>query len=314
LAVEAATHASVGLQAAFASRGTVRGTGLLLILSYGVPAAIAMGIVSRHWHSKAILALSCVALVAFELQSGDRSPLLLIGLAALLRFLQGAAQRGKGLRYLASMTVLLYVGAVLLVAVGAWRGAVAAGNNAPLTDYIANASSDPISNLDAAGLGTLDGMILSMKVDPQIVGATWWDPAKAVLTLVPYQLWPDKPTFLSADVTHTYTDFGGNSGIFLSGPGYFFIVYRGLLGMALACLALGAIFESIVRRWRRLSTMQVIVVYGLVRLLFGGDAAFDLSHAFSVFMLVYGVHLVVRGFANGFHANAMRPSGARGAV
>ncbi len=93
-------------------------------------------------------------------------------------------------------------------------------------------------------------------------------------------------------MTHAYTDFGGRSGIFLSGPGYLYIVYAGVLGMALASLALGVGTALLLRRSRRSPVLTVVVVYGLCRFLIGGDA-FDLQYCLTLLLsLGVGVGLV----------------------
>lgn len=274
-----------GLQQIAEGRGTVRGIGYLTVPSWGVPLAISMGIVRHHWRSKWLAAVSTVGFVLLLLQSTSRSPLLLVALAAVLRLLQMIALRRHVAVRVVGIGLLLYVGSSIAVGLASWRADVAAGGARPLASYVIQGADDPIAGLLGSGLDTLDGMLLSIKVDPQRVGATWYDPVEAITSLVPYELWPSKPPDLAATVTHTYTDFGGESGLFLSGPGYLYIIWGGPAGVALGFTAIGFVSERLLTRWRTPTAMAVIFAYGLTRFIFGGGA-FDLSNTLTLVILL----------------------------
>ena len=139
---------------------------------------------------------------------------------------------------------------------------------------------------EIGGLDTLDGLSLATKVNPDAVGASWSDPAKAVLGFIPHQLWPDKPEWLGSTVTQYYTAFEAG-GIFLSGPGYLLIVFRSKLGIALGFLLLGLMSEALFRRLRVVSIWTVLLAYFLLRFSFGGDA-FDAFHVLGLALVVLG--------------------------
>ncbi len=284
-------HSGQSLQQLAIARGDVRGNGYLDVPAWGLSAALAMGIIRRHWHSKRLL---CISLAGFSLLASlslDRSSLLPVAIALLLRLAQASSAPNRGLRYGVLAAVLLYSGGVAAIAVSNWRADVRLGSNAGVVPYLAAAASDPLANLDTVGLDTLDGLILATKVDPQRLGATWYDPVKAVLNLVPYQLWPDKPTFLGAIVTRDYTNAGGISGIFFSGPGYLLIILGGPIGVAIGFAVIGFVSELALSRWREPSCMTVLFAYGLLRFIFAGDA-YDLFNVLCIILVLIVVWIL----------------------
>ena len=285
-------NTAASLQNALATRGQTRGLGILELPQYAIPLCISMGICHKHWNQRRLVILSSAAFVIFLVGGGIRTPLLIIGAAIVLRGVAFASKPGNTLRTLAPAVVVMYVGATLAVAMSAWRAAVVENPNASFTSAVVDATQNPFGALAAAGLDTLDGLILSTKVAPSAVAATWTDPGKAFLNLVPYQLWPDKPTFLGPMVTHRYTDIGGPAGIFLSGPGYFLIIFGGVPGMVLGCLCLGGMTEFFLRRWKVPSAAATIYCYFLIRMLFAGDA-FDISNALQIALLFLFAYFLV---------------------
>src|SRR5439155_20307107 len=168
--------------------------------------------------------ISAIALAAYLNFTGTRSLLLLVGMAAILRIGVAMTRSRRNVKYIVAVAALVYVGATLLVGISNWRDAIVRGSFQPsLVEQLFLAAQNPFPSLASGGLDTLDGMTLAMKVDPTVVDASWADPVKAVTGLIPSQLWPGKPAWLSYVVALRYTQFGGNSGLFLSGPGYCFI-------------------------------------------------------------------------------------------
>jgi hypothetical protein len=263
------------LVVAYSTRGEIRGLGYLTVVEAGAPVAVALGIMRRHWRSRALWLVSAFVTCAYVIVSGTRTPLLVVGVALVLA---AATRLGRArlTKVLAILLVLAYVGSVVVVSLSEWRAQVATGQNASISQAVRSVAGDPFSQLATNGhLDTLDGLVLAMNVNRNRVHAQWWDPAKAVLNLVPYQLWPQKPPWLGAVVSHTYTDFGGNAGIFLSGPGYAWIVYGGLAGVLVVFLVVGAIGALAARMVRTSPVIGVLLTYFVFRFCFAGDA-FDL--------------------------------------
>jgi hypothetical protein len=276
-------------------RGQVTGQGAIGVLQQTLPLALAVGVLHRHWHSRLLACLSLLGLVTYLTFVQSRSMLLFVGLAVAVRVVDAFRARRVRLRDAAGLAAVVYVATLFIVAFGQWRSAVRTYGSSEFLPWLIQALPFPFRQLSSKGsLDTLDGLVLSLHVDRALVGASVLDPLKGIVNLVPSQLWADKPEFLSPRVTHYYTDFGGRSGIFLSGPGYLYIVYAGLLGMALASVALGVLTALLLRRSRRSSVLTVVVVYGLCRFLIGGDA-FDLQYCLTL-LLSLGVGVgVVRG-------------------
>jgi hypothetical protein len=276
-------------------RGQVTGQGAIGVLQQTLPLALAVGILHRHWHSRRLAALSVLGLATYVTFVQSRSLLLFVGLAVVVRVVDAVRVRRVRVRDAAGLFALVYVATLFIVAFGQWRSAVRTYGSSEFLPWLTQALPFPFQQLSSKGsLDTLDGLVLSLHVDRALVGASVLDPLKGIVNLVPTQLWADKPEFLGPQVTHYYTDFGGRSGIFLSGPGYLYIVYAGLLGMALASVALGVGTALLLRRSRRSPVLTVVVVYGLCRFLIGGDA-FDLQYCLTL-LLSLGVGVgAVRG-------------------
>jgi hypothetical protein len=274
----------------FSTRGNVQGAGISVLLQSAVPLAVALAVISRHWGSRTLVALSLALTVGSVALTGTRSYLLLIGTALLLRLLARSAR--KPLRSALGVGVLIYVAATLIVAVGQWRTDVALGNPASLSQAVSTAAENPFSRLAQGGVDTLDGLILATQANRDTVGASWTDPAKAVLGFIPHQIWPDKPNWLSADVSRDYTNILA-SGIFLSGPGYALLVFGGPLGMAAAFFVLGVLSAMAYRRLDGQSIGAVLLTYFFVRFFFGGDA-FDAFTVLGLVLVLAVAHVIAR--------------------
>jgi hypothetical protein len=273
-------------------RGQVTGQGALAVLQQTLPIAIGIGILHRHWGSWGLVALSGLGLVSYLAVVQSRSMLLFVGLAVVVRLLGRLREHRVRPRDVMLLTVLMYVASLFVVAFGQWRSAVRSYGSSDFFPWLASSLPFPWQQLSARGsLDTLDGLVLSMNADRTKVGASVLDPLKGIVNLVPSQLWADKPEFLGPRVTHAYTDFGGRSGLFLSGPGYLYIVYAGALGMALASFLLGVLVTLLLRRVRRSVVLTTVVVYGTCRFMVGGDA-FDLQYCLTI-LLSIGVGVVV---------------------
>jgi len=216
----------------------------------------------------------------------------LIGAALMVRLLFAFARTTHPMRYVAAGAIAIYCGAVLFVGVSSWRGLVISGQSPSFLSQIYLASLDPFGQLTNGGLDTLDGLTLAIAIDPGRIGATWTDPLKAITNLVPSQIWPSKPEWLGAVVTHYYLNFGGRAGIFLSGPGYLYLVFGGVFGMAMAFFAIGFAFETLLGRLRKPQILIGLALYFLFRFFIGGDA-FDI---FNTITLLVGL-LVGSGLA-----------------
>jgi hypothetical protein len=274
-----------------AARGTITGQGITDVLHLSFPTAIAIGILSRHWGSRS-LAVVDILLTTYLLSGGTRTPFLIVGSAYLLRLLLSASQsRNAGWRLLVGGIVFVYIAAILVGGLSTWRGQRTAGHEASLVASLAGAARQPFA-ATGGGADSLDGLILAMKTDRTAVGAHWYDPSKAVLGFVPRKYWQGKPMWLSSTVTHQYTNFGSLAGIFLSGPGYAYVVFGGLLGMMLCYLGIGAAAQLALRQLAISSVGCLLLTYFLVRFTFGGDA-FDAFNVLTLLALV----LLARGIA-----------------
>lgn len=278
-------------QEIFASRGQVSGQGILHLALHALPLGVALAITKRHWGSRGLVFLNMLLLLLI-VRGGTREPLLLIAIAVGIRVLRTIAGRKFRVRYLIVTCCLAYVGLVTAVALPAWRAEVAHGSGASLPRELLKAASDPVSRMTTAGLDTYDGLILSTYVDRHRVGATVTDPLKALTTFVPRQVWPTKPEFLGPIVTHLYTRIGGRAGIFLSGPGYAFLITGGVLGAAVLFALLGIAAGWALRSLAVDSVLLVLVSYFLFRFVIAGDA-FDLFNLFGYFVLLGGAHVCV---------------------
>ena len=281
-----------GGQEAFEARGSVEGQGAIQLLGYAPPLAVTIGLLNRHWGSRALVCTS-LFLVAFMIAIGLRTPLLIVGAAAAIRYLYTGAGRRFSLGQVAAIALAVYLGAILVVSMSAWRGQRYEANALSLSEVMVEAASDPFSRLQENGqLDTVDGLILSTKVDREQVGASASDPLKIITGFIPHQLWPEKPKWLSSEVSQAYTNFGNSgAGFFLSGPGYTIIVFGTAAAVPLLFLLLGFFSESIFRRMAEPSIWTALLAYFLLRFFFAGDA-FDAFHTLGLCLVV----LTARGF------------------
>jgi hypothetical protein len=280
--------ASIGSD--FSQRGTVTGQGAIQLFGYSAPLAIAVGILNRHWGSRFLAAVS-LAVLAFLIAEGIRTPLLIIAAAAGVRYLYSTRTRRFGLREIVIIVLAIYVGSVMLVSLSAWRGQKNTGGTLGLPEIVVLAAQDPFVHLQQQGLDTVDGMILATKVDRKLAGAKVTDPLKSVTGFIPHQIWPSKPPWLSAEITQLYTNFGAG-GIFLSGPGYTLIVFGTAAAVPILFLLLGFFSQRIFRRMTEPSIWTALLAYFLVRFFYAGDA-FDANHVLGLCLVV----LTARGFS-----------------
>jgi hypothetical protein len=280
--------ASIGSD--FSQRGTVTGQGAIQLFGYSAPLAIAVGILNRHWGSRFLAAVS-LAVLAFLIAEGIRTPLLIIAAAAGVRYLYSTRTRRFGLREIVIIVLAIYVGSVMLVSLSAWRGQKNTGGTLGLPEIVVLAAQDPFVHLQQQGLDTVDGLILATKVDRKLAGAKVTDPLKSVTGFIPHQIWPSKPPWLSAEITQLYTNFGAG-GIFLSGPGYTLIVFGTAAAVPILFLLLGFFSQRIFRRMTEPSIWTALLAYFLVRFFYAGDA-FDANHVLGLCLVV----LTARGFS-----------------
>jgi hypothetical protein len=270
-------------QDTFASRGQIAGQGVFITLQYCLPLAVSVAVLASHWRSKLLPLVTLGASVLIVYWTGARTPLLMIGAAVMVRMLFQFAATSHPMRYVAACALAVYCGAVLFVGISSWRGLVIEGQTPSIVHEIYVASLDPFGQLTNGGLDTLDGLTLAIGIDPATVGASWTDPFKAITNLVPSQIWPSKPEWLGAIVTHFYLSFGGRAGIFLSGPGYLYLIFGGALGMAAAFFAIGLAFEVLLSRLRRPTILIALAAYFLFRFFVGGDA-FDIFNTITLLL------------------------------
>ena len=273
-------------------RGQVQGQGPLQLLSNAPTVTVLVAMANRHWNDRRLVVLSAVLVGATLLEQGTRTPLAIVGVALLVRMIVSSARSRNPLGLISLLIAGAYVSLVLLVAISGWRGSFALGNQrVSLVSEIVQTAPDPISGLSAGGLDTVDGLTLATMVDRNRVGATVLDPLKAVITFIPRQIYPSKPDFLSGIVSRDYTDFGGLSGLFLSGPGYGLIVFGGQLPMMIMFIVIGFLVEALIQRQNGVTLWTMLACYFVARFIVGGDA-FDLFNVLGL-ALIYGVSRVV---------------------
>jgi hypothetical protein len=281
------------------------GHGITNVLGWGVPLAIALGIARHHWGSRTLALVSLALLLGVVLELGTRSPLFLVGIAIAHRLIAGAARGRRPLARVALLALLVYLAAVVAIGVSAWRYEVSHGESASLVTALGDAAANPFHDLSSrAQLDSLEGLVLSMQVDRSRVGASWLDPTKAFVNFVPRQLWPSKPQWLGPQVTQRYLDIGGNAGVFLSGPGYAWIVYGGVFGVIGAFLILGFGTQRLYLRRTLAEGGALLLSYFCLRFFFGGDA-FDLFQVLGLAALLWTGRVVAGGLGRLF---VVRPS------
>ena len=274
-----------GGQAAFEARGKITGQGAVQLSGYAAPIAIAIGMLNRHWGSRTLMLLSTIVGVVLVFEA-IRTPLIIVAAAAGIRYLYRNADRKMSGQQIIIWVLSIYAGSVLIVALSTYRGEKnsSSGTNVTLIGNIVAAAGDPFAQLQTQGVDTIDGLILSTKVNRSYVGANWTDPDKIILGFVPHQLWPNKPTWLGNTVTQDYLHFGAG-GIFLSAPGYVLIVFGSVVAIPIVFALLGAFSEYLFHRMREPSIWTALLVYLVVRFLFAGDA-FDFFHVLGLCLLV----------------------------
>lgn len=309
----------------FASRGQGSGQGIGVILQQCLLVAIACGVANKHWGHRAPAIASAAAMVFSLSFTTSRSGLLFVVVALGVRWLRRIRRQGLGTGTVVGFGVMAYAVAVFIVGFAQWRTQYARTGSADLLYYLGQASLDPVRRLATEGsLDTFDGLVLSLNVDREVVGATVLDPLRGVLNLVPSQLWPNKPGYLAPEITHYYTDFGGQAGIFLSGPGYALIVAGGVVGACLFFAALAAGFTWLFARYYHSPVITTILLYTMLRFIVGGDS-FDFQYGLTLVMSTLLGLLVVRGVrtfvprrggraASPLHGSGAAPPGARPAV
>lgn len=264
---------SAQTQQALTLRGETRGTGWQVFFTNLLPLGITLGIVRRHWNDRRLALLSLLGAIMVGTSVSSRSVLLLPAVAILIRVLRAIRTRPISVRSVVILVATAYASALLIVAFGQWRTQVTESGHGSFVHQVLIAAPDPLVGLAAKGsVDTLDGAVLAVNVNRDAVHASYFDPLKAITNLVPYQLWHSKPGFLSNEVTRYYTSFGGLSGIFLSGPGYSYVVFNGALGMSLAFGALGLVAGRLSQSWFDRPLWYCLFLYFCVRFFLGGDA------------------------------------------
>lgn len=267
-----AADIAAGIGADFATRGEAQGGGLSSMAHWSLPLGICINVLNSHWKSKAYQ-LATVSGVSLIVLSGVRSPLMLICVAFVPRIIRGLTNR----RHAGRIWVLSSAGTISLICVGSalnlWRGSIRRGDPIPLTEALQATYSDPLKALTQAGIDTLDGLLFVQYLPPGAVSTGPTDLLKAVTTLIPRQIYEDKPDFLSNIVSSRYLGFG-TAGMFMSGPGYLELILGSTLAAVAGFLLLGLLYGRLFRLPAD-SIAWVVASYVLIRFYMGGDS-FDI--------------------------------------
>lgn len=292
-----------GIGSDFDSRGTAEGEGLRVVLGWALPVGIALAFQGRHWGSKSRLAISLIGVSVLVL-GGVRSPLALIVVACVPRILEQLASRGK--RLFAWPALLVGAHAALSVAAGlsSWRGSVRKGQPVPLTHAIRDAALDPIGSLTGSGVDTVDGLVFVRAVSGSVASFRPQALLIPVLTLIPRQLYPDKPEFITNTLSRQYLKFGA-AGMFMSGPGYLWLV----LGSAAAAVATFGFLGLLLGRLMHTGSMSwawPVLAYFIFRFTMAGGE-YDFLISFEIALLILFALLAVRLLTLAREASGLAP-------
>ena len=180
----------------FSERGTQEGQGFLVLAWWCLPLGIAIGFLFKHWGSKLRLILGLIG-IAMIVNSGVRSPLLLIAIAFIPRLVSTIARSGRPLKTWSAAILGSYALVAIGGAISVWRGSIRYGNPVSFGSALLNAVADPLKALTSSGIDTVDGLLLVYSLPTNIVDANLLDLLKVVQTAIPSQIYPDKPEFLS---------------------------------------------------------------------------------------------------------------------
>ena len=111
------------------------------------------------------------------------------------------------------IVLAIYVGSVMLVSLSAWRGQrnIEGGGGLGLPEIVVLAAQDPFAHLQEQGLDTVDGLVLSTKVDRKLVGADGHGPAQDHHRVHPSPDLAIQAALAGAQVTQAYTNFGARA-------------------------------------------------------------------------------------------------------
>lgn len=253
----------------FAERGTQEGQGVTVLLWWCLPLGVGIGFLFQHWGSWWRLLLSLIG-IALIVNSGVRSPLLLIAIALVPLVLKALARARRPARVWFMTSAGAYVLLALGGAISAWRGSIRYGNPVSFSQSLWNSLSNPLRSLTTSGFDTVDGLILVQSLPSGAVDASLLDLFKIFQTAIPRQLFPDKPEFISNIISRDLLGFGA-AGMFMSGPGYLILIGGGWLAAVLLFAAGGLVFrQSAGARFGGVAWL--ICTYTLVRFFMGGDA------------------------------------------
>jgi hypothetical protein len=271
---------------AIVSRGSHTGEGISVALQWALPLAIAYAIIERHFGSRWLVALNLFFVGAAIIPSAVRSPLLLIACACVVRVLLYVAKSKTHLRTLLGMMLVAYVLASLFSALSVYRGELRNGKYVSIGSAFVSQLENAAVTEKVAGLDTLDGLLLSGKVQRKVVGVNYLEPTQALLGFIPSQIWPSKPDWLSVKIARDYLGWKVG-GIFYSGQGWARLVFNGLLGMLVWFVVLGIVVGFAFRRQSAQSMATVLWAYFIIRFTASGDS-FNIFHTLVLALVFYG--------------------------
>jgi hypothetical protein len=249
-----------------AARGTATGQGLQNLLYWSVAVFIAYCVVLASFRRHRSYVLIASLLAAVLATSGNRSPLALIAVALLVR----VALSGRT-AFIAGGLLLSPVALFVFSYQSIWRGLSAAGLPSDPSDVLSYIRADPLTQFLRTGFDSIDGNVLTMNLLSRGAEARWFDPFSAILNFVPRAIWPGKPGLLGSDIGSEYLGLSAG-GIFLSGPGYFFLVAgSATLGLALFVAFILAL-KTLLASPSLHPVISVAVLYLIVRFPLAGDS------------------------------------------
>jgi len=253
------------------------GQGIPILLRTFLITGTSLSIYFWFHKSRVVLVLTAVSMLI--LISGNvRSPLIVIGIAYIARWLPKLREIGIKTIVLSITLVLLF--SFVATTMSAMRSNIVRNEGLNASEIISTNLKNPILGIYGAGLDTLDGYRFSREIADREQGRPL-DLLNIVLTFVPRQIWDTKPTDFSVDMSSKYLGYRV-SGQFLSPVGYLTLIFNSYL-LGLLALAILIVIYSLLSKRYFTTFWNAILLTVAFRFLIGGSS----------FDIYYGLTLVV---------------------
>ena len=253
------------------------GQGIPVLLRTFLITGTALSIYFWFHKSRVVLALTAVSILIL-LSGTVRSPLMVIGLAYIARWLPKLKE--IGIKTIVFSITLVILCSFVASTMSSIRANTVRNQGLNASEIISTNLKNPILGIYGAGLDTLDGYRFSREIADREQGRPL-DLLNIALTFVPRQIWDTKPTDFSVDMSAKYLGYRV-SGQFLSPVGYLTLIFNSYFFGLLVLAILIVIYCLLSKRY--FSTFwNVILLTVAFRFLIGGSS----------FDIYYGLTLVV---------------------